>query len=166
MQADGMVKSSISQGPRYKGLFHAFSTIIKEEGVLGLWKGVGPTCGRATVLAASELATYDEVKQQLLKHKLLQEGLTLHFTTALSAGFVSAWCSSPFDVVKSRVMNQPFDENGKGKLYSGMVDAFGKSMKSEGVLALWKGFWPNFARIGPRVITIFIVMEQLRKHFD
>lgn len=30
---------------------------VQEEGVLGLWKGVGPTCGRATVLAAAELAT-------------------------------------------------------------------------------------------------------------
>jgi len=165
MQADGMGKGP-GHVPRYNGLIHAFATIVKEEGVLGLWKGVGPNCGRATVLAGSELATYDKVKAQLLAHKWLQEGIALHFTTALTAGFVSAWCSSPFDVVKSRVMNQPFDAKGRGTLYKGMVDCFMKSIAKEGPFSLWKGFWPNFGRIGPRVITIFLVMEQLKKHFD
>ena len=32
--------------------------------------------------------------------------------------------SSPFDVVKSRVMGQPLHPDGTGKLYSGMVDCF------------------------------------------
>lgn len=45
--------------PRYTGFLHALSDIVKTEGVLGLYKGVGPTCGRATVLAAAELTTYD-----------------------------------------------------------------------------------------------------------
>ena len=60
MMADGM--KSTGTGPRYTGLFNAFTQIVQKEGVLGLWKGVGPTCGRATVLAAAELATYDEVR--------------------------------------------------------------------------------------------------------
>lgn len=45
--------------PRYRGFLHALSDIVKTEGILGLYKGVGPTCGRATVLAAAELTTYD-----------------------------------------------------------------------------------------------------------
>ena len=39
--------------------------------------------------------------------------------------------SSPFDVVKSRVMGQPLNPDGTGKLYSGMVDCFIKSSASE-----------------------------------
>lgn len=61
MQADGM-GSSAGQPPRYRSLVHAFRSIVAAEGVRGLYKGVGPTCGRATVLAAAELATYDEVR--------------------------------------------------------------------------------------------------------
>jgi len=115
---------------------------------LGLWKGVGPTCGRATALAAAELATYDEVKQQFLKNNIVKEGLSCTLATAFVSGFVSTVASSPFDVVKSRVMGQPLAADGSGTLYSGMVDCFVKSAKNEGIMSLYNGFWPNFGRVG------------------
>lgn len=37
-----------------------------------------------------------------------------------------ALTTSPFDVVKSRVMGQPVGPNGRGLLYSGMLDCFVK----------------------------------------
>ncbi|KNC49084.1 carrier protein [Thecamonas trahens ATCC 50062] len=169
MQAAGMAGDAVKT--RYTSLLHAFTHIIRNEGVLALWSGVGPTCARATVLAAAELPAYDELKYFIQKHRLLgshsDNGLPLHAVTATGAGFVSALASSPFDVAKSRMLNQPRDPaTGKGKLYKSMIDCFIKSVKAEGVLCLWNGFWPNFARIGPRVIIIFIVMEQLKKRFD
>ena len=55
--------------------------------------------------------------------------------------------SSPFDVVKSRVMGQPLNPDGTGKLYGGMVDCFVKSSQAEGFMSLYNGFWPNFGRV-------------------
>lgn len=40
--------------------------IISEEGLKGLWKGVGTSMTRAGALTASQLATYDESKQVYL----------------------------------------------------------------------------------------------------
>ena len=57
-QADGMGASGATK-PRYRGFIHALSDIVKTEGFWGLYKGVGPNCGRATVLCSAELATYD-----------------------------------------------------------------------------------------------------------
>jgi hypothetical protein len=34
-------------------------------------------------------------------------------------------------------------------LYNGVVDCLKKTIKSEGVTALYKGFIPNYARLGP-----------------
>merc|ERR1719199_670024 len=111
LQTDGQLK-----GPdgaylpkKYTGMGHAFSSIVKEEGVLGLWKGVGPTCGRATALAAAELASYDEAKGLFKKHAGLSDGLLLTVCTAFISGYISTVASSPFDVVKSRVMGQPMN---------------------------------------------------------
>ena len=167
LQTDGMVKDAEGKylPKRFNGMVHAFTSIVKEEGVLALWTGVGPTVGRATALAAAELATYDEVKGQLLKSGYFQQGLLLTATTALASGYVSTVASSPFDVVKSRVMGQPLNPDGTGKLYSGMVDCFVKSSASEGPMSLYNGFWPNFGRVVPRVTIVFIVMEQLKKNF-
>jgi len=167
LQTDGMMKDAEGKllPKRYKGMVDAFFSIIKEEGVLGLWTGVGPTMGRATALAAAELATYDEVKGQLKSKVGMTDGLPLTISTAFASGYVSTVASSPFDVVKSRVMGQPTSKDGTGKLYSGMVDCFVKSAKSEGIMSLYNGFWPNFGRVVPRVTIVFVVMEQLKKNF-
>lgn len=167
LQTDGMVKDAEGNymPKRFTGMVHAFQTVVKEEGVLALWTGVGPTVGRATALAAAELATYDEVKTQLLATGYFTPGLLLTATTALASGYVSTVASSPFDVVKSRVMGQPLNPDGTGKLYGGMVDCFVKSSQAEGVMSLYNGFWPNFGRVVPRVMIVFLVMEQLKKNF-
>lgn len=46
-----------------KGAAGELRTIISEEGVKALWKGVGPAMARAATLTASQLATYDETKR-------------------------------------------------------------------------------------------------------
>lgn len=46
-----------------KGAAGELRTIISEEGVKALWKGVGPAMARAAALTASQLATYDETKR-------------------------------------------------------------------------------------------------------
>jgi len=167
LQTDGMLKDAEGNflPKKYTGMTHAFFSIIKEEGVLGLWKGVGPTCGRATALAAAELASYDEAKGLFKANLGMQDGLLLTICTAFVSGYISTVASSPFDVVKSRVMGQPMNPDGSPKLYNGMMDCFVKSSKSEGIMSLYNGFWPNFGRVVPRVTIVFIVMEQLKANF-
>eukprot|EP00401_Gymnodinium_catenatum_P082906 CAMPEP_0117614482 /NCGR_PEP_ID=MMETSP0784-20121206/84062_1 /TAXON_ID=39447 /ORGANISM="" /LENGTH=277 /DNA_ID=CAMNT_0005418219 /DNA_START=59 /DNA_END=892 /DNA_ORIENTATION=+ len=168
MQTDGMLAlgGRGAAAARYKGVVDCCVTTVREEGVLGLWTGVGPTMGRATALAAAELSTYDEAKLQLQHLGIIKkDGLMLHSATAFISGFVSTVASSPFDVVKSRVMGQPVDAAGRGTLYSGMTDCFVKVVRTEGVGALYNGFGPNFGRVVPRVTIVFVVMEQLKAKF-
>ena len=46
-----------------------------------------------------------------------------------------------------------------------MVDCFVKSSQSEGPMSLYNGFLPNFGRVVPRVMIVFMVMEQLKEKF-
>lgn len=50
----------------HKSLSHCFKEIYKNEGVGGLWKGVGPTANRAATIAAVELPVYDFCKFKLM----------------------------------------------------------------------------------------------------
>lgn len=45
--------------------------------------------------------------------------------------------------------------------YKGAFDVLGKVIRNEGVLALWKGFTPYYARIGPHTVLTFIILEQM-----
>lgn len=136
----------------------AFLQIARGEGLRGLYRGVGANIARASMLASAELATYDVTKPLVLAHSGLRDGFPAHVATALCSGFVAAVVSTPFDVVKSRLMN------GAGQS-TGLVQCLRDTVRNEGVPALWKGFVPAYARIGPRVVIAFVVMEQLRARF-
>jgi len=161
LQVDGMVKGSTKQ---YSGMIDCLRKIVAQDGITGMWRGSTPTIARATVLAAVEMSSFDEVKQQLIKNGLVVPGTVSGvFISSVVSGFLCAVTTSPIDVVKSRVMGQPVGADGKGKLYKGMLDCFAKSVKQEGVLSLWKSFLPNWGRLGPRGVICFVTMEQLNK---
>lgn len=73
-----------------------------------------------------------------------------------------ACTTSPIDLIKSRYMNQQFVD-GKGVLYRSTLDCLLKTVRSEGVTAIYKGFMMNWLRIGPHTITTFLIFERLRK---
>lgn len=81
------VKMQARSGPRFKSSGHAYKTIYAQEGLAGLWKGLGPNVARNSVVNAAELVCYDTIKDLLIKNKILNDGLACHFTSAFCAGF-------------------------------------------------------------------------------
>lgn len=149
--------------PPYKNTFYGFAEIARTEGVRGLWTGVGPTVQRAAILTASQIPSYDHTKHTILNAGLMKEGPQLHIVCSMVAGLVTAFATSPVDVVKTRVMNQKKDKHGKPLVYRNTWDCIVKTVRSEGPLGLYKGFVPNWMRIGPHTIVCFFVFEQLRR---
>ena len=64
MTADGRLPPA--ERRNYKNVFDSLFRIVKEEGVLTLWRGAVPTMGRAMVVNAAQLASYSQAKQFLL----------------------------------------------------------------------------------------------------
>ncbi|BAF23966.1 Os08g0478700, partial [Oryza sativa Japonica Group] len=50
--------------------------------------------------------------------------------------------------------------------YSGAIDCALKTVRSEGVMALYKGFIPTVSRQGPFTVVLFVTLEQVRKVFN
>ena len=160
MQADGRLPHGHADRRNYRGVADALTRIAKEEGVVaGLWRGILPTINRAMIVTAGQLATYDQFKEALLQTGYFKENRLTHFTASFLAGFVATVVSNPIDVVKTRIMNQP-----KTPIYKGQIDCAVKTVRAEGVLALYKGFVPMFVRQAPYVIVTFMSLEQLKKY--
>ncbi|KAH6766348.1 Mitochondrial substrate carrier family protein [Perilla frutescens var. hirtella] len=134
--------------------------IASEEGVAALWKGVGPAMARAATLTASQLATYDESKQILLRWTSLQEGFYLHLAASTIAGTVSTIMTAPIDMIKTRLMLQRQSKR-VGSYKNGLQCAY-QVLVTEGPRGLYKGGFAMFARLGPQTTITFIVCEQLR----
>ena len=124
--------------------------LLTPTGYKGLYRGTVPTIQRAAILTATQLGTYDHVKHFILDLGVLEEGAALHFSSGTVAGFAVATTTSPVDTIRTRLFNQPLDANGKGTLYKSISDCLIKTVKSEGVLAIYKGSWDPTTAAGRR----------------
>ncbi|KAL8109190.1 hypothetical protein AgCh_025329 [Apium graveolens] len=160
MQADGRLPAS--QRRNYKSVVDAISQMRKTEGITSLWRGSSLTVNRAMLVTASQLASYDQIKESILDNNIMKDGLGTHVTASFAAGFVASVVTNPVDVIKTRVMNMKV-EAGHAAPYSGAIDCAMKTVRSEGVMALYKGFIPTISRQGPFTVVLFVTLEQVRK---
>uniref|UniRef100_A0A096MF54 Solute carrier family 25 member 30 n=1 Tax=Poecilia formosa TaxID=48698 RepID=A0A096MF54_POEFO len=171
MQAQGNVIQGSMMGN--------FINIYQEEGTRGLWKveeigkerpsefhisecrpfqGVSLTAQRAAIVVGVELPVYDITKKHLILSGHMGDTVYTHFLSSFVCGLAGALASNPVDVVRTRMMNQR-----GGALYQGTLDCLLQTWRSEGFMALYKGFFPNWLRLGPWNIIFFLTYEQLKK---
>ncbi|KAJ6425248.1 hypothetical protein OIU84_025926 [Salix udensis] len=147
---------------KYKGPIHCARTIIREEGVLGLWAGAAPTVMRNGTNQAA-MFTAKNAFDVLLWKKQEGDGRVLQPWQSMISGFLAGTvgpvCTGPFDVVKTRLMAQS-REGGELK-YKGMVHAIRTIYAEEGLLALWKGLLPRLMRIPPGQAIMWAVADQI-----
>ncbi|THG17341.1 hypothetical protein TEA_018320 [Camellia sinensis var. sinensis] len=153
LQAEGKLPPGVPR--RYSGALNAYSTIVRQEGVGALWTGIGPNIARNAIINAAELASYDQVKQTILKIPGFTDNVFTHLLSGLGAGFFAVCIGSPVDVVKSRMM-------GDSSAYKSTLDCFVKTLKNDGPFAFYKGFIPNFGRLGSWNVIMFLTLEQTR----
>ncbi|KAH0989135.1 hypothetical protein GBA52_000618 [Prunus armeniaca] len=149
-------------GRDYKNVVDAITKMARSEGIVSLWRGSSLTVNRAMIVTASQLASYDQIKEAILDRHLMKDGLGTHVTASFAAGFVASVASNPIDVIKTRVMNMKV-EPGQEPPYSGALDCALKTVRAEGPMALYKGFIPTISRQGPFTVVLFVTLEQLRK---
>ncbi|KAH9174226.1 mitochondrial carrier [Lactarius sanguifluus] len=146
-------------GSPYRSTRHAFASIWREGGLRALYRGTDATTLRGVVLSVSQICAYDQLKQSLKRRGVMQEGLALHFTASMFAGFICSVTSNPVDVVKVRVMND------KERKFGSVLDCVRTMLRQEGPMAFYKGFSMCWARLGAHTVLCFVAFERLRALF-
>ncbi|NXG06015.1 KMCP1 protein, partial [Sakesphorus luctuosus] len=157
MQAQG----SVIQG----GMMGNFIKIYQKEGAKGscISIGVSLTAQRAAIVVGVELPVYDLTKKHIIMSGFMGDTVYTHFLSSFTCGLAGALASNPVDVVRTRMMNQRSQKHGGHSTYKGTLDCLLQTWKNEGFFALYKGFWPNWLRLGPWNIIFFLTYEQLKK---
>ena len=172
--------SAAPPSPRqYKGVIDATKRIWIEEGGRAFFKGLTPSLGRAACMYGTSIATYDTVKATILIPCLGHEDVLVHVLSSLCSGFVAAVISCPFDVIKTRLIDQrstttvspsvstntlPHQTqpaHAHHQYYKGPLDVLLKTVRYEGPSALYKGFVPTYLRLAPWQLVFFVSFEQL-----
>ncbi|XP_001983245.2 mitochondrial 2-oxoglutarate/malate carrier protein [Drosophila grimshawi] len=155
MMADNRLPAD--QRRNYRNVGNALTRIVKEEGILALWRGCLPTVGRAMVVNMVQLGSYSQFKSAFKRH--IDEGLGLQIAASMMSGLLTTIASMPLDMAKTRIQQMKFID-GRPE-YTGALDVIGKVIRNEGIVSLWKGFTPYLCRIGPHTVLAFVFLEQL-----
>ncbi|KAI5287533.1 Mitochondrial oxaloacetate carrier protein [Ascosphaera acerosa] len=143
---------------RYKGAADGFRQILRTEGgVAGLYRGVWAAMVRTGFGSSAQLPTYFLAKRQLSRIDGVSDGPGLHLACSAAAGFVVCCVMHPPDTIMARLYNQ------RGNLYSGVLDCLVKIVRTEGPLALYKGYVAHLARILPHTVLTLTLMEQANR---
>ena len=123
-------------------LKHTANELYKAQGIKAFYRGIQANILRAMVLNGTKMGCYDQIKDMITVSKLVPPGLPTQFCSAFGAGFFMATTVAPFDMVRTKLMNQPPDV----KQYTGFVDCFMKIISKNGITGLYAGFVPIWAR--------------------
>lgn len=91
----------------YRGLVGTVRTILHQEGLRGLYRGLGPTVWGYLPTWGIYFTVYDYVKAELARRAAVHrddEGVGAHMVAAMSAGMTSTFLTNPIWVVKTRFM--------------------------------------------------------------
>ena len=98
--------------------------------------------------------------KQAIKPVLGNDGMPVQAVASFVAGFAIACTVAPFDMIRTRLMNQPVDGP---RLYTSFLDCLVKIVRRDGPLVLWSGFVPMWGRVAPTAMGQLVVYEQITK---
>lgn len=152
------------------GLVGTFMDIGRTDGPSGYMRGISAFAPRVIVASAVQLSTYDLVKEGLRsRFDALREGLPLVVASSFVTGLAVVAAMQPFDFAATRLVNSRTAAElstgggkGGGAQYTGPLDVLRQTIRSEGILGVYRGSVANYLRFGPYCVLVFVFVEQGR----
>ncbi|KAG2429349.1 hypothetical protein HXX76_011115 [Chlamydomonas incerta] len=140
-----------------RGTAEVIRAVVKSDGVLGLWRGAVPSMVRAALLTASQVATYDTVKREIIGMGGGSDSVWTHVAASGVTGLVTTTVTNPVDVVKTHMF-----VSGAG-VRKNILQTTLAILYNDGIPGFFKGWTASYARLGPQTVFIFLISEGLRK---
>ncbi|WFC98988.1 mitochondrial aspartate-glutamate transporter agc1 [Malassezia yamatoensis] len=140
---------------------HGAVQIIRQLGLLGLYKGASACLLRDIPFSAIYFPFYAHLKKDLFGQTSADKALGFGQLTAAAsiAGIPAAFLTTPADVIKTRLQV----EARKGQGYKGITDCFTQILSKEGPAAFFKGSLARVLRSSPQFGATLVTYEYLKK---
>eukprot|EP00941_MAST-03F_sp_MAST-3F-sp1_P000313 g313.t1 len=168
----------------YRGNLHAISTIARQEGFVGMYRGYGATVMSYGPFSGLYFMFYEQFKKlafsmnnvDVKNPENLPIAPVLWFgCCGAAAGSVAGFLTNPLDLAKLRIQVQrsamaSSSSGGGGMqtpfLYRHMFDGISQIIAKEGFAALWKGALARVAFQAPATAISIASFEQFRMFYE
>ncbi|KAE9368757.1 ADP,ATP carrier protein [Stipitochalara longipes BDJ] len=145
---DEMIKSG-RLDRKYDGIVDCFKRVVKQEGVLALWRSNGANVVRYFPTQALNFAFKDKFKA-MFNFKKERDGfgkwLAGNIASGSAAGATSMLFVYSLDFARTRLASDAKAKGGQ-RQFTGIIDVYRKTLASDGILGLYRGFGPSVAGI-------------------
>jgi len=144
--------------PRYRGLMHGTASIVREEGLRGIYRGLFPVMMRQGANSAVRFTTYTTLKQFVQSRTRTGQTLPSSVTFGMGAiaGLVTVYTTMPLDVIKTRM--QTLEARAQ---YRNSFHCAHRIFTEEGLLRFWTGTTPRLARLVMSGGIVFTIYEKV-----
>jgi solute carrier family 25 protein 34/35 len=173
MQLQGELQEKALQPRMYKGPLHGVSVIVRNEGLGGIYRGIGAAYIYQMILNGCRLGFYEPIRSTLTTSIFSDkntQSLGINIFAGATSGILGAAAGSPFFLVKTRLQSfSPFAPVGTQHKYKNAVDGMRQIHNAEGVRGLYRGVGAAMVRTGfgssVQLPTYFFAKRRLVKHF-
>jgi len=172
MQLQGELQQKGLQPRIYNGPFHGVSVIVRNEGLRGIYRGIGAAYVYQMILNGCRLGFYEPLRYSvtsLFYNDPMAQSLGVNIFSGAASGVLGAIAGSPFFLVKTRLQSySPTAPVGTQHTYRNAVDGMMQIYKGEGVKGLYRGVGAATVRTGfgssVQLPTYFFAKRRLQRH--
>ncbi|KAH3677607.1 hypothetical protein WICMUC_001710 [Wickerhamomyces mucosus] len=143
----------------YTNLFDGIKRILKEEGILGFWKGFLPSL-LGVSQGALQFTIYDTLKYQIKNDDHVKLEIYEYLYMSCTSKIISLMTIYPIQMMKSRL--QAYENITERKKLRTLIKQI---YYREGIQGFYKGVVPNIIRVLPATCITFSVYEEMKKIF-
>ena len=150
----------VQSPPHYKGIVRSMKTIVSEEGVRGLYRGLPPTLVGVGPNLAINFAAYETLRNYFGNNTGdfgKDNPMLISLACGSTSAVVSASATFPLDLVRRRMQMR---DATRGDTFLGVLK---RVIKKEGFTGLYRGIYPEFAKVVPGVSITYATYELLKR---
>ncbi|XP_054618696.1 solute carrier family 25 member 47-A isoform X1 [Dunckerocampus dactyliophorus] len=157
-QTESMRRGGGSAKPKYRGPIHCLLSIVREEGVRGLYRGAAALMLRDGPSFATYFLTYSSVCDWLTKSGNEKPAWSVVMLAGGVAGMAGWTVGTPMDVIKARLQ---MDGARERKRYRGFFHCITETARTEGPAVFFRSLGINCLRAFPVNMVVFVMYELL-----